>query len=288
MKIRHNKKRNTAFVYEALVREATVAVLKEDVERRDKTISIIKRHFHSKSLLKQDLECYRSLYENQSLDENTSQKVLAESRRQKIMIDPTGLFKQQTELIHDINKELTPEVFNNFVPNYKALATIDQMFSQKTSPKNRVILEGEIVKGMSTTAQSIETPAIDNVTFRTFVGKFNDKYKNGLLQEQKDLLTRYITSFSDNGLELKMYLNTEIGRLKTKLAEAVNVDAIKNDEEMLNKTNQIVEKLKSFAKSDINENVLMTVLKTQSLVEEIYNGDNDQSRQQSQQKISHP
>ena len=36
-----------------------------------------------------------------------------------------------------------------------------------------------------------------------------------------------------------------------------------------------VEKLKSFAKSDINENVLMTVLKTQSLVEEIYNGDND-------------
>ena len=275
MKIRHNKKRNTAFVYEALIREATVAVLKEDVERRDKTISIIKRHFHSKSLLRQDLECYRSLYENQSLDENTSQKVLAESRRQKIMIDPTGLFKQQTELIHDINKELTPEVFNNFVPNYKALATIDQMFSQKTSPKNRVILEGEIVKGMTTTAQNVETPAIDNVTFRTFVGKFNDKYESGLLQEQKDLLTRYITSFSDNSLELKMYLNTEIGRLKTKLAEAVNVDAIKNDEEMLNKTNQIVEKLKSFAKSDINENVLMTVLKTQSLVEEIYNGDND-------------
>jgi hypothetical protein len=275
MKIRHNKKRNTAFVYEALVREATVAVLKEDVERRDKTISIIKRHFHSKSLLRQDLECYRSLYENQSLDENTSQKVLTESRRQKMMIDPTGLFKQQTELIHDINKELTPEVFNNFVPNYKALATIDQMFSQKTSPKNRVILEGEIVKGMTTTAQNVETPAIDNVTFRTFVGKFNDKYESGLLQEQKDLLTRYITSFSDNGLELKMYLNTEIGRLKTKLAEAVNVDAIKNDEDMLNKTNQIVEKLKSFAKSDINENVLMTVLKTQSLVEEIYNGDND-------------
>jgi hypothetical protein len=44
---------------------------------------------------------------------------------------------------------------------------------------------------------------------------------------------------------------------------------------MLNKTNQIVEKLESFAKSDVNENVLMTVLKTQSLVEEIYNADND-------------
>jgi hypothetical protein len=275
MKIRHNKKRNTAFVYEALVREATVAILKEDNERKEKAVSIVKKHFHSKSLLRQDLECYRSLYENQNLDENISQKVITESRRQKMMIDPTGLFKQQTELIHDINKELTPEVFNNFVPNYKALATIDQMFSVKTSPKNRVILEGEIVRGMTATAQNVDTPAIDNVTFRTFVGKFNDKYESGLLQEQKDLLTRYITSFSDNSLELKMYLNTEIGRLKTKLAEAVNADAIKNDKDMLGKTKQIVEKLESFAKSDVNENVLMIVLKTQSLVEEIYNADND-------------
>ena len=275
MKIRHNKKRNTAFVYEALVREATAAILKEDAERKDKTISIIKKHFHPQSLLRKDLECYRSLYENQNLSENISQKILNEVKTDKRLIDPSGLFKQQTELIHDINKDLTPEVFNNFVPNYKALATIDQMFSVKTSPKNRVILEGEIVKGMTTELKKSEFVEIDNITFKTFVGKFNDKYENGLLQEQKDLLTRYITSFSDNSLELKMYLNTEIGRLKTKLAEAVNVDEISNDDDMLEKTKQIVEKLNSFAKSDVNENVLMTVLKTQSLVEEIYNGDNN-------------
>jgi len=275
MKIRHNKKRNTAFVYEALVREATAAILKEDAERKDKTISIIKKHFHPQSLLRKDLECYRSLYENQNLSENISQKILNEVKTDKRLIDPSGLFKQQTELIHDINKDLTPEVFNNFVPNYKALATIDQMFSVKTSPKNRVILEGEIVKGMTTELKKSESVEIDNITFKTFVGKFNDKYENGLLQEQKDLLTRYITSFSDNSLELKMYLNTEIGRLKTKLAEAVNVDEISNDNDMLEKTKQIVEKLNSFAKSDVNENVLMTVLKTQSLVEEIYNGDNN-------------
>ena len=275
MKIRHNKKRNTAFVYEALVREATAAILKEDAERKDKTISIIKKHFHPQSLLRKDLECYRSLYENQNLSENISQKILNEVKTDKRLIDPSGLFKQQTELIHDINKDLTPEVFNNFVPNYKALSTIDQMFSVKTSPKNRVILEGEIVKGMTTELKKSESVEIDNITFKTFVGKFNDKYENGLLQEQKDLLTRYITSFSDNSLELKMYLNTEIGRLKTKLAEAVNVDEISNDNDMLEKTKQIVEKLNSFAKSDVNENVLMTVLKTQSLVEEIYNGDNN-------------
>ena len=45
--------------------------------------------------------------------------------------------------------------------------------------------------------------------------------------------------------------------------------------EMLHKTNEIIAKLQSFSKEGVNENVLMTVLKTQSLVEEIYNGNND-------------
>ena len=32
MKVKHNKKRNTAFVYEALIREGTNAILKKDLD----------------------------------------------------------------------------------------------------------------------------------------------------------------------------------------------------------------------------------------------------------------
>ena len=149
MKIKHNKKRNTAFVYEALIREATVAILRNDHKKSNKVVTLIKKHFHSNSLLKKDLECYRSLYENQGIDKSLSEKILKEVRMQKMMIDPEGLFKQQTKLIHDVNKEITPEVYNNFVPNYKTLATIDQIFSAKTSPKNRIIMESEIISQMS-------------------------------------------------------------------------------------------------------------------------------------------
>ena len=76
MKTRHNKKRNTAFVYEALIREATVAILKNEHKKKDKVVSLIKKHFRPNSLLRRDLECYRSLYENQSLDDNLSEKIL--------------------------------------------------------------------------------------------------------------------------------------------------------------------------------------------------------------------
>ena len=65
-------------------------------------------------MLKTDLECYRSLYENQNVDQVTSEKIIKESRLQKRLIDAAALFKQQTELIHDINKEISSSVFDNF------------------------------------------------------------------------------------------------------------------------------------------------------------------------------
>mgnify|MGYP003648181909 CR=1 FL=1 len=275
MKTKHNKKRNTAFVYEALVREATVAILKNEHKKKKKVVSLIKKHFHGDSLLRRDLECYRSLYENQNLDQQTSKKILKEARMQRMMIDPTGLFKQQTALIHDVNKELTPEVYNNFVPNYKTLATIDQIFSSKTSPKNRVLMEGEVISRMQGKEEISSMSSIDNVTYRTFVKKFNKKYDNDLLGEQKNLLTQYIASFADNSLELKIFLNDEISRLKAKLQESCKLEEIAGDKEMLRKTNEIITRLESFSKEGISEAVLMTVLKTQSLVEEIYNVDNN-------------
>jgi len=276
MKTRHNKKRNTAFIYEALVREATVAILKENAPRRNKVVSIIKRHFGDDSQLKQQLECYRSLYEVRGISEDTAKRILNEAKMVSRMLDANGLFDSQSELIADVNKSVSPEVFNNFVPNYKTLATISQMFSSKTSPRDRVILENQIIKAMtSAPPPKVDVTGIDNITYKTFVGKFNSKYGEALLQEQKELLTKYISSFNDNALELKMYLNTEIARLKSRMIEAMSIEEIKSDKEMLKKAAAVVDRLASYAKSEVTEEVLMAVLKTQSLVEEIYNGNND-------------
>jgi len=276
MKTRHNKKRNTAFVYEALIKEATVAILKNDLEKRDKAIKVIKRHFKSGSILKRDLDCYRSLSEGQNLDKETAEKILREVKIQQRLIDPTGLFKQQTKLVHDINKEISTSVFKNFVPSYKSLATITQIFSEKTSPKNRIILENEIIQRMlaEATATTSDEP-IDGLVCATFAAKFNERYDNDLLKEQKELLNYYVSSFVDNGLELKTFMNEEISRLKQQLEKGKNIAEIKEDNEMLNKTQKVIERLNSFAKEDITDDVLLTVMKTQELVKEMYNDVNN-------------
>jgi len=277
MKARHNKKRNSAFVYEALIKEATVAIMKKDTARKEAAAQLIKKYFKTGTLLRKDLDCYRSLYENQSLDRLTSEKIIKEVKIQKRLLDPDGLFKAQSQLIRDVNVELSSEVFNNFVPNYKTLATISQIFSNKISPKDQIILENVIIHNMLKTEEADTAGGIvDHVVYKTFVDKFNTKYENGLLQEQKELLARYITSFVDNALELKIYLNDEIGRLKEQLEKAKDVEEIKNDEAMIKKTSEVIEHLNTFSQETITEDVLMTVLKTQALVKEIYtDGRND-------------
>ncbi len=51
MKNKHNKKRNTAFIYEALIKEVTVAMLRGQTERKRKIVDIIKKHFNPDSEL---------------------------------------------------------------------------------------------------------------------------------------------------------------------------------------------------------------------------------------------
>jgi hypothetical protein len=270
--MKHNKKRNSAFVYEALIREATVAGLRGDKSKRDKVIQIIKKHFKTDGPLKRDLDCYRSLYKNQNLDTVISEKIMREVKIAQRLIDPRGLFKAQSELIGDVNKELSPSIFANFVPNYKSLATISQLFSGRLSPKSSIVLEQHVIQEMG---KEPNTPAnespVDDIVFKTFAGKFNDKYSAELLEEQKQLLSHYVVSFVDNSLELKMYLNEEIARLKKEVVQAKNAPEFKEDKEMINKADKIIEKLESFASQNVNETVLLTVMKTQKLVKEIYN-----------------
>jgi hypothetical protein len=270
MRNKHNKKRNTAFVFEALSREATVAIIKGDQQRKEKVVAIVRKHFTGDSLLKKDLECYRSLYENQELDETTSKKIVEAVMAAKRLIDPDGLFKQQTEVIKEINKELSPTTFNNFIPSYKSLATIAKMFNTN-SPKQSVMLEAKIVEGMVGGSESTNLEPMDSLTFKTFTKKFNEKYSDSLLQEQKDLLNHYISSFSHDDLETKIYLNREIGRLKQSLSEAIKTEEISNDPDMIRKTNAVKERLESLSdQARLNESTLLTIMRTQELVKEIY------------------
>jgi flagellin-specific chaperone FliS len=270
-KKRHNKKRNTAFLYETLINEMTKAVVSNNKNNVAKISNIMKKYFSEGSILKEEVDLYKVLVDTKGLDGDTAEKMLNEVKRVYLSLDHQDIFVQQSKVISDMNKTLTKNVFSNFVPNYKSLATISQMFSEKTPVKDRVLLEQKVINNLveKATTDSNNLQPIDNLVYKTFVEKFNYKYSNHLISEQKELLNKYITSFIDNGVELKIFMNEELGRLKEVISSSFNNDDIKNDVEMIDKTKNVLSLLESFKQKQINDEMLIKVLKIQDLVKEV-------------------
>lgn len=271
MKMKHNKKRNTAFIFEVLVRELTKAVVEGDIPKKKKIIDLIRTNFKGNNLMSKDLRLYKSITETKHADKELAEKIMFETRMERRSIDNRKLFIEQSEMINRINKEVSPDVFSNFVPNYKDLATISQIFNSRMKTKDRVLLEREMVGKMMSLEDSEESSLkpIDNLTYKTFVKKFNEKYNQELMDEQKELLKRYITSFEDDGIELKVFLNEEISRLRGILTDSIKMDEIKSDETMLENTKRVRDILDNAHKRDIDKVLVQDILKIQNLAREI-------------------
>ena len=140
-KTKHNKKRNTAFLYEALIRDLTKSVLEHNKGRKKVLVGILREHFQKDSLLARELELYKTISEAANLPIKIAERLLQEVKLERLRIDDDELFGEQTELIKIINKSLGKDVYTNFVPHYKSLATIAQLFSTSVPIKKRVILE---------------------------------------------------------------------------------------------------------------------------------------------------
>jgi hypothetical protein len=133
------------------------------------------------------------------------------------------------------------------------------------------LLEESIVENMSASVEQtpdVQQP-IDSIVYNTFVEKFNEEYSEVLNENQKQLLNNYISSFTDNGLEMKVYLNEEIGRLKEKLITLQETE----DLGLKEKFGKVYNILESTKDEEISVKTLEIVLNTQELLEDIEDGD---------------
>ena len=272
---KHNKKRNTGFIYEALVREVVKQSLEEGVGKRDVAVSLLKKHFNKKSLLYKDLIFYKTLAETNNTTEKLASKILKETITMRSRIDKEELFKEQSHIISQINKNISKSVFSNFVPSYKFLASIGQLFNDDLKPKTKVLLEEQILNNMTADEELEETNEvkINNSVINTFVKRFNNTYGDKLLSEQKTLISNFIKSFKDDGLEFKIYLDREINRLLEEMKKNYNDQDLTNDGSMKEKYDKIIQFLETTSQFPLNETLILKVTQFQQLIKEINTND---------------
>lgn len=266
MKFRHNKKRNTAFIYEVLIVEYSKASMSGDSSKKNKLINLLKKYFSKETLLKKDLYIYKSFEKTSDLDSDMKVKLIKEAKSQFSLLDRKKIFRQQTNLINEINKNIGFSAWDNFVSNYKKLATINQTLNKTLPPKKQILVEKKLINMLAQQdSEKKPFPNINNLAVKTFVKKFNEEYDQLLEYEQKKLLEKYITSYNDDGLEFKMYFYEEIDRLKSLLNQKVG----KNTSLLSEKLQKIIDRVGKYNERSLDRSLITEVMQIQSLVKEI-------------------
>jgi|TARA_R110000796_G_C14526846_1_gene431427 hypothetical protein len=272
MKIKHNKKRNTAFLYEVLTKEVAKAIVAKDIEKKKSLLSLMKEFFSKGKVLRQELELYKLLGESHGADIYFAERLIQEAKKEYISLDKEKIFEAQSNIIKMINENFGTKIYSNFVPNYRNLATISQIFGAEIGVKHKVLLERAIIQGIVSKPEEVveskSMPHVDDLVYRKVVESFNAKYSEQLDENQKELIGKYVTLFADNSIEFKVYLNEELHRLKEEVKKMSDAEDISGDKDMQQKVALVSEKMESFKGQPIDDKMIQQVLKIQALTRE--------------------
>jgi hypothetical protein len=271
MKAKHNKKRNTAFLYEALIRELTKAVVSRNSNKVSTIQGIIRESFGPDTALGKELRCYKALGDEKGLDQELASRILQAVLKEHGQIESQEIFNEQSRLIKVINTELGSDVYKNFIPQYKSYANLAQIFGKKSPVKNRVLMEQKCIEEMmSDTGEASPMKPIDSLVLKSYVKRFNEKYI-GLLPEQRLLLSKYINGIGTSDVEFKVALAHELTRITEEIKNSLTLEEVSSDPEMVASTSKVLTLLETYDVSSVGQKELLKIFKAQALVREYTN-----------------
>lgn len=226
--IKHNKIKNTEFLFECLSRQVTSDIL-NDV-KDSPALKIIKEHFKKGSVLNQELELYKAL----------SSKSITETNKIDYLVDSVGKLRKKIS-----NRELrnakynivkaikehydVNQIFKTRIKDYKTVASIYKFFeslSTEIQPleetnirfnmiENLTILPTQGKKKNKFESFSKQDADIRLLAYKMLVDKFNSKYST-LTESQRNLLKQYINNISNTN-SFKEYIISEVSKIQKEL-----------------------------------------------------------------------
>lgn len=196
----HNKKTNIGLIYEFLSHEVASRMLKN---KETKVVFDILEKYFKNSLLKEELEIFKTISSLKGKDEAIIQKSLKEITKFAQKINREKSLNIKTSLVREIKEKLTNKVFDYKIDNYRLYASI-QMFinsAQKGTLKEsleNVSSESEVVKILAENLKEdkkCSKTKVDNFLFISAIDNITESIKN-LNESQKSLMLRYLDSIS--------------------------------------------------------------------------------------------
>ena len=276
--IKHNKIKNTGFLYECLTRQITSDVL-SNIEPSP-ALKIVKEFFKPTTILGKELLLYKALTTKKLKTETKINYLLDSVLRERAKLNFSELRRAKYNLVKTIvEKYDLKDFFRTRIGNYKDLASVYKLF--ETQHNSNPFEETEIRFVVAENLKDVNTPTKQKqsviekyakeskdlrlLSYKILVDKFNQKYSN-LNESQRDLLQAYINNIS-NTSTLKDFMAEEISKLKN---EILKIHPKIDDKVVSIKLKECLNVLKKLNKGNVvNEEQLITMMRFYSLLDEI-------------------
>lgn len=244
-RLNHNKKRNVGLVYELLAREVAKATLdnsSKDARRAAEALDIIANHLGPKSVLEEELGLHRCVMEARGSAPALARRIVDELRAAGYRLAGKAEKREaaKTAMIHEINKRLGQETFDNRVADYTAHASIGIILSRGLGRLDEGVelarVEEHLVSFLTGQGDSFRAidPDASLHTYQTALRIFEEEYGADLTKDQADLLRENVRVALGGPHEpLERMVTKQRGILRRKLSAAMLDEAFKSDEKMM-------------------------------------------------------
>jgi hypothetical protein len=280
--MRHNKKRNSALLYEFLIRHISKCLINDDKEEANKAMILSKKYFVKGTVLHDELKLFNSLLSTKVKNRDSAQKIVNVVLGEGMKLNARKLDAEKSGLIKEINHTLKNEEFYNYkIPHYTVYASIHSLLGDMRnkkkllSPVERVKIEDNIVEHLVTEnvngpmAQIKTDPNYNNAVYKFVVERFHKKYNNKLTENQKKFLTKYaVYLISENKGVMQSAVQKEVENIKVKL-KSIKDESVTRDTDLMNKLNECYKSLVVTNFENITEDNVLKLLQYMRLLEEI-------------------
>lgn len=240
MNFRTNKKRNSALLYEFLIRHISKCIIEDKKVEANKALEISKKFFSEGSPLRNELKLFQSVMSTtKATSRDAFDKIVEYACKSASLMNPRILDEQKSKLIKEINYTLNKDVYDYKIPDYVNYSSLQLLFNEsrarpekKIDGFDRIKLKDLLITRLSE-AKKPEELKVDktynNTVYKILVNKFHEKYATKLNENQKKFLIEY-TKFliSEDKNAFAQNLKKEGDRIKKILSNVKDVSLNEN------------------------------------------------------------
>jgi len=236
----HNKKRNTALLYEFLIRTISSALVEGDKKKSSTALKILRRYYKPGTQLYKEFRLFNALVKTTVSSDSVASTILSEARSAVGSIDLDTLDREKSLLIRNINHMIKDENFyDQPIAEYRLFATIQTLLNEWRKPSGTADIvslatyENQLREWLLSEKKKEdhtlidESPGTTRLLMKVMMKKLNEKYSASLNDDQREIIKAYAFSTAN---EDQTTIKKKLGEVRSGLLESIDTYMVQKQE----------------------------------------------------------